>query len=336
MYRSDSSDEIIREPLLKGLAFAFLAGMWLPSFFGVPVPGRLPVDFQGYLYARLHAGWDPASWSATLVAMALVVFCPYALRFGGRWIGISRKESLFTVYFLFLLTGVSATGHCLSPGVYGMFFMTLALLRFLNVERFSVWSACDTMLLLSAGSLFTLHLAWYAPVFLAGMALIKRFTARNLSAACMGFVTPYLLVAALAYLRGHFGLFRVYMSNVFQSVGFYPDNDRSSWFGLALLAVAGIMALSRFRRGYSADKLQARQSVTFVYILLAVSVALRYLFPQPALQTTPVTLLLLSMVLSHGFAAGGGRPSRIRFALLSSLCALYYLFASVIGPAVGI
>ena len=79
-YSHDRRDWLSR-PLLLLLGVALLAGMWVPSFFGIPHPVRLASDFQGFLYARLHAVWDPISLWSGLLAMLLVVDCAFLLFF---------------------------------------------------------------------------------------------------------------------------------------------------------------------------------------------------------------------------------------------------------------
>ena len=323
-YSHDRRDWLSR-PLLLLLGVALLAGMWVPSFFGIPHPVRLASDFQGFLYARLHAVWDPISLWSELLAMLLVVACAFLLFFYNHRLRFIREDTLLPLFFMFLLSGMSAGGHYLSPGIYGMVFMTVALIRFLDFERFSVWTPYDVMFLLSLGSLFTFHLVWYVPVFLMGMLMIKQLNLRNLSATFMGLTTPYLLTGGYMYLSGRFDLFWTYLSNVFQSVGFYPDNDHSRWYGIGLLAFVGLVALVFFYRQYNNDKIQARLSITFIYLLWVVSFVLRYLYPQPVAQMSPVSCLFMSILFAHYFALSKSRFSHILFFVFVLGSVGYYL-----------
>ena len=328
-YYSGHRRELASRPLLLAMAVALLVCMWLPSFFGIPLQARLATDYQGFLYAQLHSWWNPLSVSARLVALLLVVFCSLLIFYSNHRLRYIREDTLLPIFFMFLLSGFYASGHHLSPGIYGLAFMTLALMDFLDFERFSVWTAYDAMFFLSLGSLFTFHLSWYMTPFLVGMLMVKQLNLRTLSASFMGAITPYLLTGGYMYLSNRFNLFWTYLSNVYQSRGFYFDNGQGSWWGIPILAVMGLISLAFFYRQYNNDKIQARLSIMFVFILWIFGSLLHFLYPQPALQMVPVTCLFMSILFSHYFALSKSRFSRIVFILFTLGCVAVYLLTVV-------
>lgn len=315
-YRADDRRGFLSTPSLVLISVVTLLVMWLPSFWGIPVQTRIPIDWQGFLYASLQSGWDLTSTTACLVSLVLVVVCALAVYFVNRKVAFIRQESFFPSFLLLLFMGMAAQGHYLSPGICCLVVMTVALLLYLDLESFSVWTAYDIFFLLSLGSLFSVHLLWYAPFFWIGMAMAKQFSVRNLSASIIGLSTPYIIVAGVMFLLDDIDTFWNYLSNVVQSIGFYPDNDAALWGMVVLFGFVTVLALFSFIRQMNNDKIQARVSIRFLYLLFMVSCVLRYLYPAPAVQTAPVSSLFASIIFGHYFAFNKTLFHRILFGVL--------------------
>ena len=323
-----SSRSSIPAPVLTVLSLAYLLLFWLPAYWGKPSPGHIPLDWESYWYALLHSVWSPTHWTAVTASWLIPVVLGLMVYFVNRRQQFIRTDSLFPVFYSIFAVGIIGQGHFMSPGAYAMLFVGIALMRFIDNPD-NVWCAFDVHFFLSAGSLFSFEVIWYAPLFLLFLIFQRHFNFRMLVASGIGLSIPYVLTIGLAWFTDSLPLFFQMMANVWHSFGWYPITDASVWTQFSMILALAFWTTFSFMRHYNNDKTRARNYIAFVYALLLFSLVISFFYPVPLLQGGPVISLLASIVYAHYFANARGRVPKIVFAVsllaMTTIYTVHYL-----------
>lgn len=313
------------------LIFTILAGigLWIPSLTGIYKVSELPTDSLLY---NLLPQLPQTSIGAIIAAWSIVTVVAVGLFFLNRSFLFIRTETLFPVFMMIFLCGLSSISHFLSIGYFCMLLIIVAVIRFLGMyeNKHAAWNAFDIAFCLSIASLIYFPSIWYLLVFIIGYILYNKFNFQVISASIFGLLFPYMLTAGGLYLFDKLDILTTYLNKSIYNVYFHIEGSSVEWMEAAVIILVLFISLLAFLGQYTNDKIRPRTTMFFFYLLLLCSSILLFLYPNSLSIQGPMIYFSISITLSHFFAINNTRFSKTVFYMMTSLLVSLFVIQNII------
>ncbi|NCC99165.1 MAG: hypothetical protein EOL95_05595 [Bacteroidia bacterium] len=329
MYQERDRQSNINPLILLILTVLAGIGLWIPSLIGIYKVPELPTD--SLLYSLIPQ-LSQTSTEAIIAAWSIVTIVAVGLFFLNRVFLFIRTETLFPIFMMVFLCGISSMSHFLSIGYFCMLLIIVAAIRFLEMyeNRNAAWNAFDIAFCLSLASLIYFPSIWYLIVFAIGFILYNKFNLQVVSATIFGLLFPYMLTAGGLYLFDKLDILTTYLNNSIYDVYFHIEGSPVEWMEAAIVMAVFLISLVAFLGQYTNDKIRPRTTMLFFYLLLLCSCTLLFLYPNSLPKQGPMIYFSISITLSHFFALNNTRFSKIVFYMMTSLLVSLFIIQNII------
>ncbi|MEZ5011885.1 MAG: DUF6427 family protein [Bacteroidales bacterium] len=260
--------------------------------------GDHPMPFYSYLLP-LFQGHPLAG---TIVSLGLVILTAiYLVNFNTRIFFINERTFLPAALFI-ILSGYFAPLQSFNPVLPSALLLMTAIDRIIGSYRKQgvAYNFFEASLLVSIASLFYFNMICFFLVVIAGIALLRTISARELVLAITGLVAPYIILVSWYYLAGNdpAELGKTAMLNITGN----PDKYSWSTLSIVITIVNGlILAGTMFHLGtvYNTKKVRSRKTFSVLLWVLIVVVLLYLSVPRVSLEIYYLLLIPVSFILAH-------------------------------------
>ncbi|MBP6230769.1 MAG: hypothetical protein KA397_03830 [Paludibacteraceae bacterium] len=305
----------------------FAVAFWIKAFI-TPAIGIFPAE-KSILFYYLTEHIEYNSLASKGIAFLLVVLIAVVTFFANNKYFFIKKKSALLILFMVLLMGLSDPSHNLNPGIIGLVFLLIAFIRFLSMQgkQYSGSQAFDIGLYIAIGSMFYTRMLFFMPIFYIGFYMYQQLHLKNILATFFGTSFPYILVGTISFLIGDFNnfLYRLHFSLPETP---YVKIGHLIYFGL--LGLVALLAFMQFIGNFNNEKIKTRNTIGFIYLLLAASIASALFSPHIFLFEIPFISFFLSMLFAHFFATNTSKFARILFYVFWIVAIIWFLMSFIL------
>ncbi len=268
-----------------------------------------------------------SGWITNLLGLALTLLFGTSIFLKNREIRFLKHETIFPFLFILLFIGLSADNLALNKEYIALTCTSLAFYRLINQSnKFSApWHSMESMLLLSAGSIFAPILWAFIPVFWVGLIVFNKSSFKCILSTFMGIVVPYLVAAGIIYVWDLGCYIEEFLVNVDLTYTLDLPNTAFDWTTLGIFTVSTFVGISGLFKGHD-DRRYIHWINNFAAIILGVSLALNIIFYGSGLNIT--TAYWLTFLLTYYYSNNNNLFGKTYFWLLLLVSILMILVES--------
>jgi hypothetical protein len=268
-----------------------------------------------------------SGWITNLLGLALTLLFGTSIFLKNREIRFLKHETIFPFLFILLFIGLSAENLALNKEYIALTCTSLAFYRLINQSnKFSApWHSMESMLLLSAGSIFAPILWAFIPVFWVGLMVFNKSSFKCILSTFMGIVVPYLVAAGIIYVWNLGCYIEEFIVNVDLTYTLDLPNTAFDWTTLGIFTISTFVGISGLFKGHD-DRRYIHWINNFAAIILGVSLALNIIFYGSGLNIT--TAYWLTFLLTYYYSNNNNLFAKSYFWLLLLICILMILAES--------
>ena len=240
----------------------------------------------------------------SLLALFLVLFMALLIQqINTRYNFIRMRTVLPAPLFIIIIGGLTSL-HTLHPVYFGAVFLLIAIYRsFSAFDQAKPYSAAfDTGFLIGLGSIFYFNLIIIFPAFFIGISILSRnYTWRPFVLAIMGFILPFLFVAAYAFFTDQL---IVFFNNIIQS---FSTNSGQFRFSIAQIVFIGylitltIFGSIKIIQQFDTKKVSTRKYFLVFFIIFILSVSGYLLVPAISREMLIIMCIPLTLLITNFF-----------------------------------
>jgi hypothetical protein len=256
-----------------------------------------------------------SGWITNLLGLALTLLFGTSIFLKNREIRFLKHETIFPFLFILLFIGLSAENLALNKEYIALTCTSLAFYRLINQSnKFSApWHSMESMLLLSAGSIFAPILWAFIPVFWVGLIVFNKSSFKCILSTFMGIVVPYLVAAGIIYVWNLGCYIEEFLVNVDLTYTLDLPNTAFDWTTLGIFTISTFVGISGLFKGHD-DRRYIHWINNFTAIILVVSLVLNIIFYGSGLNIT--TAYWLTFLLTYYYSNNNNLFAKIYFWLL--------------------
>lgn len=225
------------------------------------------------------------AWITNLVGLAITILSGAFIFLKNREIRFLKHETLFPFLFILLFIGIAQTGQVypkniqFNVGYVGLICTSTAFYRLIYQSNkfMDPWHTMESMMLLSAGSLFMPILWVFIPIFWLGMEVFNKSSFRCIFSSFMGLITPYILSLGVIYLMEAEDVICEFYEAIKSAYTISLPNNLYAWAGLIIFFISSIIGASSLFNQHD-DRRYTHWINNFGGIILLVSIILNFLF----------------------------------------------------------
>lgn len=200
------------------------------------------------------------------------------------------------------------------------FLLALFVLLFSYQDKLSMGKTFYTFALLSAGSIFDVHLLYYVPLIWMAMAFyLQTMSWRNFCASIIGVATPYWFAAAVLLYVGNPMAIVAHLSQLFE-ITIPPDFGAISLgavCSIGWIAVLVIIGTVHFVRNSYMDSIRIRM-IFYTFIFLSIlTMAFIVLVPTSLDLFARVAVVVASPLIAHFLSLTHTRATNVAFVVVT-------------------
>ena len=270
-----------------------------------------------------------SGWITNILGLALTLLFGTSIFLKNREIRFLKHETIFPFLFILLFIGLSADNLALNKEYIALTCTSLAFYRLINQSnKFSApWHSMESMLLLSAGSIFAPILWAFIPVFWVGLIVFNKSSFKCILSTFMGIVVPYLVAAGIIYVWDLGCYIEEFLVNVDLTYTLDLPNTAFDWTTLGIFTVSTFVGISGLFKGHD-DRRYIHWINNFAAIILGVSLALNIIFYGSDLNIA--TAYWLTFLLTYYYSNNNNLFGKTYFWLLLLVSILMILVESFI------
>ena len=270
-----------------------------------------------------------SGWITNLLGLALTLLFGTSIFLKNREIRFLKHETIFPFLFILLFIGLSADNLALNKEYIALTCTSLAFYRLINQSnKFSApWHSMESMLLLSAGSIFAPILWVFIPVFWVGLIVFNKSSFKCILSTFMGIVVPYLVATGIIYVWDLGCYIEEFLVNVDLTYTLDLPNTAFDWTTLGIFTISTFVGISGLFKGHD-DRLYIHWINNFAAIILGVSLALNIIFYGSGLNIA--TAYWLTFLLTYYYSNNNNLFGKTYFWLLLLVSILMILVESFI------
>ena len=270
-----------------------------------------------------------SGWITNILGLALTLLFGTSIFLKNREIRFLKHETIFPFLFILLFIGLSAENLALNKEYIALTCTSLAFYRLINQSnKFSApWHSMESMLLLSAGSIFAPILWAFIPVFWVGLMVFNKSSFKCILSTFMGIVVPYLVAAGIIYVWDLGCYIEEFLVNVDLTYTLDLPNTAFDWTTLGIFTISTFVGISGLFKGHD-DRRYIHWINNFAAIILGVSLALNIIFYGSGLNIT--TAYWLTFLLTYYYSNNNNLFGKTYFWLLLLVSILMILVESFI------
>ncbi len=311
-------------PTLFGISIPVLIGIvcWILVFQLNP---QITIDASAndsWLAGWLHTFIVPGSGFSHLLGFIFTLLIALFLFFLNESHSFVRQRTMLPYFFFILLMSINARAHEFFVDEICCLFFVVALGQLFSSyqKQNSVKQSFYIGFLLSFGSLFTVELLFYIPLFWIGMIIFSSFSFRTLAATVIGALIPYCFTFSVAFLHGDLASYSNAFANQFQ-LGLQLSYSVPFVILMALLSIIVIFTLIGSSR---VNKIKVQRMLTIIALLYLYTLILFAFFPNETNALYLISIVLCSILFTNFFDT---QNSQIVFYILSAACLGYYVLS---------
>ena len=268
-----------------------------------------------------------SGWITNILGLALTLLFGTSIFLKNREIRFLKHETIFPFLFILLFIGLSADNLALNKEYIALTCTSLAFYRLINQSnKFSApWHSMESMLLLSAGSIFAPILWAFIPVFWVGLIVFNKSSFKCILSTFMGIVVPYLVAAGIIYVWDLGCYIEEFLVNVDLTYTLDLPNTAFDWTTLGIFTISTFVGISGLFKGHD-DRLYIHWINNFAAIILGVSLALKIIFYGSGLNRA--TAYWLTFLLTYYYSNNNNLFGKTYFWLLLLVSILMILVES--------
>jgi hypothetical protein len=174
-----------------------------------------------------------------------------------------------------LITSIFTAKQALTPALPAAVMIMITVRRIMDSYRKpgTAYNFFDAGLLVSAGALFYANTAWFWFLSVAGIALLRTGSPKELILSFLGFLTPLLIVASVLYVASY-DMALLKDNTVYNLLG---NNSiylggRVEIFTLVLIGLAAAAGVLRVAASSGGMKIKSRKTFSILFWMLFISV----------------------------------------------------------------
>ncbi len=253
-----------------------------------------------------------------------------------REIRFLKHETIFPFLFILLFIGLARIGAGYSQhlefnyGYIGLICTSIAFYRLISSSNkfMDPWHCMESMLLLSAGSIFMPILWVFIPIYWIGMEIFNKFNLRSLFASIMGLITPYLVAISIIYLGDFEEITYRFYNTIEQAYTISLPSDFYSWSVLIIFTISSLIGLSSLFHQHD-DRHYTHWINNFGAIILFVSIILSFIFFNGGLLMINIAFWATFLMTSY-YSTTNNLFAKIYFWLLLTV-SLVVIVAKMVG-----
>jgi hypothetical protein len=305
----------------------FAVAFWIRSFISYETI-TFPTE-KDILYHYLTQIIPFDSFLAKIISFLLVVIVAVITFFANNKYFFIKNKSALLIMFMVLLMGLNDPSHNLNPGIIGLTFLLFAFIRFLGMhgKLHTGARSFDIGLYISIGSLFYDRMLFFIPFFYVGFYMYQQLHIKNVLATFFGISFPYLLVGGICFLFNDFDNFAQRLP---LSISYSADTHIGHIIYLGLLGFVTLFAFVNFISKFSNEKIKTRNTIFFVYILLAGSIVSLFFSTHFFLFEIPFISFFLGILFAQFFSNNTSRFARFLFYAFWAICIIWFLVSFIL------
>ena len=215
-----------------------------------------------------------------------------------------NERTFLPALFYILISGMFPLYQLLNPAVFGAVFLMLAIRRIMESYRIqgTAYNFFDAGLLIGTGSLFYANLVWFGVITIAGIALLRTWSPREVLLSIIGLLAPFIITMGIYYVAGMdpMNFLDILVYNIFGlKAGF-------AFIPLVIVAIIYTGALlmgsfSHFFMMFGTMKVQSRKTFSLFLWVFLISMLIWFLSPSVSVEIAWITAIPVSYFLSHYF-----------------------------------
>jgi membrane-associated HD superfamily phosphohydrolase len=164
-------------------------------------------------------------------------------------------------------------------------------------------------------------------LFYVGFYMYQQLHIKNVLATFFGISFPYLLVGGICFLFNDFDNFAQRLP---LSISYSADTHIGHIIYLGLLGFVTLFAFVNFISKFSNEKIKTRNTIFFVYILLAGSIVSLFFSTHFFLFEIPFISFFLGILFAQFFSNNTSRFARFLFYAFWAICIIWFLVSFIL------
>ncbi len=307
-------------PTFFGISFPLLIGIacWILVFQFNP-QATISVN-DSWLADWIHTFIVPGSGISHLLGFAFTLLIAVSLFFLNESHSFVRQRTMLPYFFFILLMGINTNTHEFFIDQICCFFFIVALGQLFSSyqKQNSIKQAFNIGFLLSFGSLFTVELLFYIPLFWVAMIIFSSFSFRTLVATIIGALIPYCFTFGIAFLHGDL---EVYF-NAFANQFYFGLQLSYSIPFILLMALFSVLLVFALLGNSRANKIKVKRILNVSALLYLCTLILFTFFPNETNTLYLISIVFCSILYTNFFET---QNNQIIFYLLMAACIGYFV-----------
>lgn len=254
-------------------------------------------------------------WITNFLGLAITLLLGTSIFIKNREIRFLENETIFPFLFTLLFFGLVPNELALNKGYITLVCTSLAfyILIYQSDNFFGPWHCMESMLLLSAGSIFVPILWVFIPIFGIGQVIFNKKSFKCTLASIIGVFAPYLVGAGIIYVLDLNELIDTFFINVIETYTLDLPQTYLEWTIICIITLSTLIGIfSLFNQ--SSEKRYIHWINNFSAILLVFSLILNILFFNS--NTNLNTAYWVSFLLTYYYSKSNNLFAKIYFWLL--------------------
>lgn len=270
-----------------------------------------------------------SAWGLNFLGLTISLLSGALIFLKNREIRFLKHETIFPFLFILLFTGISANDLAINKEYIALCCTSIAFFRLINKsEKFMApWHSMESMLILSAGSIFSPILLAFIPVFWIGLVAFNKTSIKCIIATFMGIIAPYLVAAGIMYVWDLGCYIEEFLVNADITYTLDLPNTAGNWVALSIATLSMFVGISSLFQVHD-DRRYIHWINNFATIILGVSLVLNIIFYGSGLNLN--TAYWLTFLLTYYYSNNNNLFAKIYFWLLLSVCIVMILIESFI------
>jgi hypothetical protein len=316
--------------IIKSLSAPTLFGITFPSLLGVvcwilvfQLNPQITIEASAndaWLADWLHTFIVPGSSFSHALGFVFTLLIAIALFFLNETHSFVRQRTMLPCFLFILLMSTNARAHEFFVDEICCLFFVVALGQLFSSyqKQNSVKQAFNIGFLLSFGSLFTVELLFYIPLFWIGMIIFSSLSFRTLVATIIGTLIPYCFTFGIAFLHNDLEIYSTAFANQFH---FGLQLSYSIPF-ILLMGLLSILVVFTLVGNSRVNKIKVQRILSIVSLLYLYTLILFAFFPNETNALYLISVAFCTILFTNYFDT---QNNQFIFYLLLAACLGYFV-----------
>jgi len=320
--------QVLIEPRLPGIVIPVLIGCFLWTFpLFLPHKNAALWTMQSTPCTTwLNQFITPFRFFSTIIGFLFTLLISFLLVQLNTSFSFIRVRSLLLFFFFIVLIGSNISLHSFDFSQFGSIFLLLALWQLFSIyqQKQPVLETFNIGLFLALGSLFSIELLLFIPIFLIGTQRLNALTARTFLSTIIGIACPYILILGITYLVSNNirPYIELYLSQFNFSINLHFDYI--SIIYLLTLFLTGALSIFNLVNDPFSNKIKVSRMLGFISFGFIYCILL-FVFKSNNISVIFTLGTIFSAILyAHYYSLHSSIFVRILFGLQLTVCLIYY------------